>query len=614
MDAEEWWQMIYNFKPSDAKDFASFVGIKAKMQRDELTFKRCPYCKGGGGRDEGTFSINMKTGQFKCLRASCGVSGNMVTLSRDFDFSLGTEIDNYYKPKEYHRLPQPKETIKPLPKAVQYLESRKISKKTAEKYEVTVRKDHDNILVFPFFDEKNRLQFVKYRKTDFDKAKDRNKEWCEKDCKPILFGMKQCRTGDTLIITEGQLDTLSVAEAGYDNCVSVPLGKQGFTWIPYCWDWIHENFSTIIVFGDYEKGSISLLDDINRRFNLTIKHVREEDYKDCKDANDILRKYGVEQIRTCIENAVAVPIRDVVQLRKVEQVNAYDIEKLKTGIKKLDETLYGGLPFGGVHLISGKAGEGKSTLASQIVINAREQGYRCFCYSGELPSYLFRSWMDLQVAGKHTFEYQTAWGNTGYNVSDANREVISNWYGDYMWLYDANNLDDEEHEGLVKTTERMVKQYGCRVILLDNLMTAIDLEAVSGDDKYERQSKFVKQLAQLARTLDVCILLVAHKRKNNFSTNANDEIAGSSDIANLAMVTLAYEKDDNLQEGERKLKLAKNRLFGKTKPEGWIVRYEESSKRIYGDYDDPMKDFECFREVAQKEAWGDINLTDSPFE
>ena len=48
----------------------------------------------------GTFSINLKTGQFKCLRASCGVSGNMITLQKDFDFSLGTQIDEYYAPKE----------------------------------------------------------------------------------------------------------------------------------------------------------------------------------------------------------------------------------------------------------------------------------------------------------------------------------------------------------------------------------------------------------------------------------------------------------------------------------------------------------------------------------
>lgn len=57
------------------------------------------------------------------------------------------------------------------------------------------------------------------RKTDFDKTKDKNKEWCEADCKPILFGMKQCKDFTTLVITEGQIDTLSVAMADIYNVV-----------------------------------------------------------------------------------------------------------------------------------------------------------------------------------------------------------------------------------------------------------------------------------------------------------------------------------------------------------------------------------------------------------
>lgn len=604
--------MIYEFKQSDAREFASFVGIKTKVFGDELTFSKCPYCKGGHtGKDKGTFSINLKNGVFKCLRASCGVSGNMITLSRDFDFSLGREVDSYYKPKTFRKLKKPEKPIVPKPKAVEYLESRGISQKIAEKYEITVREDHDNVIVFPFYDEKNDLQFVKYRKMDFDKAKDKSKEWCEKDCKPILFGMKQTEMSklNTLIICEGQIDSLSVAECGYDNCVSVPLGKQAFAWVPYCWDWIHSHFSTIIVFGDYEKGSISLLDDIQRRFKaLTIKHVREEDYKDCKDANDILRKYGKDQIKKCIENAVAVPIRDVVDLADVQSLDVFEVKKLETGLHDLDRLLYGGLPFGGIHLVTGKAGEGKSTLASQIIVNAIEKGHRCFCYSGELPNALFRAWMDFQVAGTHVFDYQNRYGDSGFNISQANRDIISGWYREHIWLYDSGNIgDEEEHDSLVKTAEKMVTQYGCDVILLDNLMTAIDFEAVKGDDKYERQSIFIKRLANLARTLDVCIILVAHKRKNNISTNLNDEVAGSSDITNLAMVTLSYEKEGGLPEDERKLKVSKNRLFGKTNTEGWIVKFDERSRRIYGEHDDYKKEFSCFKDANGFESASDIN-------
>ena len=101
---------MYEFKQSDAYDFARHVGIQCKTRGDELMFNFCPYCNGGANRkDKGTFSINLKTGQYKCLRASCGVSGNMVILAKDFDFSLGSIADEYYRPrKQYKKLKTPK--------------------------------------------------------------------------------------------------------------------------------------------------------------------------------------------------------------------------------------------------------------------------------------------------------------------------------------------------------------------------------------------------------------------------------------------------------------------------------------------------------------------------
>lgn len=603
--------MMYEFKEQDAYEFARFVGERTKKQGDELHYLFCPYCR-GGRKDKHTFSINLKTGQFKCLRASCGVSGNMVTLAKDFDFSLGNTFDEYYRPrKQYKKLKTPEKPITPKPKAVEYLESRGISEAVAKRYEITVQTDNENVLVFPFFDEKGIMQFVKYRKTDFDKSKDKNKEWCEADCKPILFGMKQCTDFSILVITEGQIDSLSVATAGIKNAVSVPTGAKGFTWIPYCWNWLNQ-FEEVIVFGDYENGNISLLDELSKRLKITVKHVREEDYLDCKDANEILLKHGSEQVKKCVENAVIVPIKQIISLADVEDVDIFKIPKLRTGINQVDKLLYGGLPFGGVVLISGKPGQGKSTLASQILVNAISQGYKCFAYSGELPNYLFKAWIDFQIAGpKHVIEYQNQWGDTNYNVSKANKEQISAWYRDKCFLYDNSSIDGEEKESLVTTTENVIMQYGVQVVLLDNLMTAIDLEDVGNYDKYEKQSMFVKKLTRVALRHNALILLVAHKRKNNFSTNENDEISGSGDISNLATITIAYEKDKDLEENQRLAKVSKNRLFGKVNTEGFKLEYEPKSKRIYGAGDDVNVDYGCF---TDSNGFTDYDYGETPFD
>ena len=584
---------MYDFKKEDAYDFVRHVGIQAKNRGDELMLNFCPYCNGGANRkDKGTFSINLKTGQYKCLRSSCNVSGNMVTLSKDFDFSLGTQVDEYYRPrKQYKKLKTPKQPIVPKSDAVTYLESRGISKEVAEQYEITTQTDKPNILVFPFYDEKGILQFVKYRKTDYDKDKDKNKEWCEADCKPILFGMKQCKDFSRLIMTEGQLDSLSVATAEIDNVTSVPTGANGFTWLPYCWNWINQ-FEEVIVFGDFEKGKITLLDELSKRLRTTVKHVREEDYKDCKDANEILKKYGADQIKACIENAIRVPMKQVIDLADVQDENPYLVEKLSTGIDGMDDVLNGGLPFGGLSIIAGKRGEGKSTLASQVLVNAIEKNYVCFAYSGELPNRAFRSIIDFQTAGPmHIVEATSKEARLYNTVSKTNKQIISDWYRGKCFLYDNSYLDDEESESLVKTIETVIMQYGVRVILLDNLMTAMDLEEESASDKNEKQSLFVKRLARIALRYNVLIILVAHKRKNHFSTDENDEISGSGDISNLASVIISYERDKEIGEFQRLGKVTKNRLFGKLELKGKILDYDMKSKRIYGAGDDVNREY-----------------------
>ena len=82
---------FYKFKEGDAWEFARMQGIGTRQKGNELHFIKCPYC--GSTKDKWTFAIDIKTGQFKCLRASCGVKGNFITLSRDFNFSLGDEVD-----------------------------------------------------------------------------------------------------------------------------------------------------------------------------------------------------------------------------------------------------------------------------------------------------------------------------------------------------------------------------------------------------------------------------------------------------------------------------------------------------------------------------------------
>lgn len=616
---------LYEFQRDDAYRFRSFIGEKTKERGNELIFWHCPYCHGGSKKDRETFAINLDTGAFNCKRSSCGMTGNMITLAKDFDFRLSDDVTRYlhrnqYGGKTFRRFE--KTEINSDDHAVEFMKSRGISEAVCKKYEITTKKDNNTVIAFPFKDDLGNLVFVKYRNTDPERIEEHGKEFCERGCKPILFGMNHCNTNNkTLIITEGQIDSLSVAEAGIENAVSVPTGAKGFTWVPYCVDWM-EQFERIIVFGDYENGKITLLDDIKRRFHRSkqICYVDVRDYKDCKDANDILRKYGPEQIRRCIENAVPVPINFLKDLSEVRCLDPDDVERVTTGIYSLDYLLDGGLPVGMVTLINGRTGEGKSTLANQMAMFAKNAGKKILIYSGELGAEFLKSQIMLQIAGPDFVEeYESFFGKKRSRVKNIARQRISDWLNG-SFIYDSTSIPDgDEREELVKVIEKSIQQYGINYVVIDNLMTAVDLESSNEQNKYDRQGEFVNKLARIALEFEIVIVLVAHRRKSNgFSQNENDEVLGSSQVTNLIGVNIFYGKATDAEvraslerkiraEGitaakeisdeinnrwsdararadlQRLIKVTKNRLTGECNMRGIVADFHDMTRRIYVD-------------------------------
>lgn len=558
---------LYEFRIEDALDFSKLQGIPTFQKGNELHFKTCPYCHGGRNRDKNTFSINLTTGLFNCKRASCNAHGSMITLASDFDLSLGRDADEYYriKPGHFRTIKKQLSEDDVTDTAITYLTGRSIPEEVVKRYRITSQKERPDILVFPFFEpDGKKITFIKYRNTKPKEGE--SKEWCEANCKPILFGMDQCDQNDkTLIMTEGQIDTLSVVAAGFRNCVSVPTGKKGFTWVPHCWDWL-QSFDKLIIFGDHENGTITLLEPMQGRFHGQVFHVREEDYRDCKDANDILRKYGANGIRECIENAERVMDQTIVPLASIRTPDWSKIRCIPTGFKQLDEVI-GGLYMGGLFLITGERGNGKSTFASQLLARALRSGETVYAYSGELPGWQFKRWIDRQLSSGNGIQQETINGRIDYSLTRGAEENLNRFYKDRAYLYCADDLDYESTEdvSVIRSVEKAVKQLGCTVVLVDNLMSAMD---DPGPDINWAQTAFVKKLATMARLYDACIILLAHPRKSDTKNRelVSDDIMGSGNISNLATTVLAYgmpkEKFWEGKKPDRTISVLKNRNFG----------------------------------------------------
>lgn len=566
--------MGYELNRGDVYGLAARTGAQTKEKGDELVFQYCPYCGGGQHRDKETFSVNLTTGAFCCLRSSCGRRGHFVELARDFGYPLN--FQETIPPRSYRKFPQ--RPVEVRPPAIAYLESRKITAQIVRRYRITCQKDRPDILVFPFYDDKGQLVYVKYRNTNHQKGQG-SKEWAEKNGKPILFGMDQCADFGRLVITEGQMDSLSLAQAGIKNPVSVPNGMNGFTWLDTCWDWV-TRFQEAVVFGDCENGRITLLDTLRRRLPIRVKAVQVEDYLGEKDANDILKKYGEEALRRAVEGAKEVPIPRVKELADVQAVDIYSLPRVFTNLPELDRVI-GGLYFGQVILLTGKRGEGKSTFLSQLMAEAIDQNYPVFAYSGELVDYHFKRWLDFQCAGpRWVRERLDRWGEKSYYLESEVIDKLDRWYRGRAYLYDNSSIDDgEEMEGLLTTIERVLQRYGVRVVCVDNLMTALDVGMK--EDLYRAQSLFVRKLKLLAEQYNALVILVAHPRKTSGRIE-NDDVSGSSDITNRVDVVLSYSRAEGRSDCDSLLTVTKNRLSGRllTGERAIKMVYSQSTKRI----------------------------------
>ena len=577
---------LYEFNAEDAYRFANWKGIQTKHKGNELTFHLCPFCNGGTGskRDKGTFSISLRTGQCECKRAGCNYRGNMISLAQDTGFDLSENVSRYYninnRNSQFKSFKDSKKVYESKDRAIEYMKSRGISEQTCRTFEITIK--NDSTLVFPFKDEDGDLKFIKYRNIDYVKGETKgSKEWCEANCMPILFGMNHADPEDgPLIITEGQIDSLSVAEAGLLNAVSVPTGMNGFTWVPHCWNWF-QSFKELIIFGDCENGNITL-SELSKKFNGQTRIVRIADYKGCKDANEILQKFGKEAIVSAINNAELVPDYRIKSLADVKDIDLDNLESISTGIHDIDELLSGGFHEGELILLTGKRGDGKSTFMSQLISNALPQNINTFVYSGELTDSFFKAWIDKQIIGK-------------WNILPSEADRLREFYRNRIFIFDNTISEGNELESLIETIETSIKQYDCKLICVDNLMTAIETD--TNEKLYRMQSTFVGTLKKIAKTYNAVVILVAHPRKSNGYEFQNDDVSGSSDITNKVDVVMNYSRvrdkddDERFNDACRELLITKNRLTGKltNKQRKIYLYYSDSNKRIVGEDKDFTK-------------------------
>lgn len=324
--------------------------------------------------------------------------------------------------------------------------------------------------------------------------------------------------------------------------------------------------------------------------------VRDSGFRGCKTVQDYIDAYGTRQLPGILAGAEELPAYGILDLSTVETRDLTKVPRTLSGFDRLDKSI-GGFFAGELSVWTGKRGIGKSTILSQILLGAIDQGHVVCAYSGELDKAQFREWTYLQAAGPDHIGYRDD-PLTGKRLPTVDPQVdslISDWLKERYWLFDLERNTLHDPEAILNQFSYAKMRYGADVFLLDNMMT-VDFDCRRESDLNRVQSQFMRTLVTFAKRKHVHVHLVVHPRKSTSAENSKitaDDVYGSGDITNrpdnvFFLTTHTAQDHKGQPETKPMLMTLKNRDFG-SKVNQWLD-FDKKSRRFFVDQTgDPRK-------------------------
>ena len=591
------------------KGFAEKYLDNYKERNGEIVPKKCPFCKPTKRDNFWTFAINRESGAYNCKRQKCGAKGSFRELLVEFgEIDENSTVSANTKPHDVRRMTQDQENDYENPdisdtetdlsdEIIDWFNWREISEETLAEWDIREEPYNggkfNHKIAFPYWSrDGDEVVLMKYRLPN--RKKEDKQIWEAGGGKKVLWGLNKLDTGKPLIIAEGEIDALSISEAGFDNVTSVPFGAEKFSWLDSNWELI-DKFDEIILWMDSDGPGRRTTEQLIKRLGKwRTKVVR---YDEHKDANKALFVEGEEAVRSAVENAEQLSINGLHNLSDIEDWDPTDQDKILSSLDCVNNEMQGYfLPS--VTIITGLSSSGKSTFVDQEAVHAVSQGYKTLIYSGELKPTLLRYWLERQMCTPRVIarKEDERTGATNHYVPREYKDKMRSWYHDDLFIYDTEyNTEGEDinYEDRIVTAEKLldafeyaVKRHGVEVFVVDNLMT-VDF-SLGLDSKWDEQTRFLAMMKNFANQYDVAVLLVAHPRKNEGRITIQD-IAGRMNIVNyvdsiLSVKRIDNKKDEdlppNLQGKDSSITFLKDRLYG-TQRQSKGLYFNEATKRFY---------------------------------
>lgn len=344
------------------------------------------------------------------------------------------------------------------------------------------------------------------------------KFWFEPSGKKLLFwGLDDVpvlsyRPSEPLIITEGEFDRIAIVQSCGGYSLSVPNGgsakrsdrniliaeDSGFA---YIWDETElisqvDQFNKIILCTDNDEVGLTLRDELALRIGPT--RCWFIDYPDgCKDANDVLMKYGEAGVRDFLEQAK--PMRPGYLIKPSEIPPKPNTIKYSSGWAGLDHHMLIVRPE--MMVVTGQPNHGKGQFIRAMCFNlARAHGWKTAFLTPE--DSVYRVERDMRRFASNKNQYPTM----------LQQQENKAWIDDHFRISSPPDDEPITLDMVIGEMESSALHHDCQVFVLDPWNEVEhDFGKALREDQYIE--KTLRLLLRKTRRYNLLFILAAHPTK-----------------------------------------------------------------------------------------------------
>jgi twinkle protein len=327
-----------------------------------------------------------------------------------------------------------------------------------------------------------------------------------KGAEKVFYNINSIVGYDICVIVEGEMDALSLHEAGLPNVVSVPngatLNSNNLDYLDNCIDYFDKKEKIILAVDSDEAGQ-ALQQELIRRLGAEVCYLAT--FEDCKDANEYLLKYGKEKLTERIHKARPVPLENVTTFKDIESEVTDFVENgfkpgFQVGLQNFDDIF--STYTGQFITVTGIPSSGKSDFVDQMVIGYNiNYGWKtAFASPENAPTYLHahklmrKTWQGMPTRGDINSE---KWNRVANHIND-------NFFFIDMERYTL--------ESVLRKGAELVKRKGIKCLVIDPFNKIRDVDSKTEDvNRYTME--YLTKIESFAKKFDVLVFIVAHPTK-----------------------------------------------------------------------------------------------------